>query len=613
MFRPGERYYRKDGPQDPNAVTRNLFDDYCIVLEYSVDTLHQVYAPTPPPTCFSRSSYDLVEKTTTFIFEDRPLIDLISSGEVKGRMDCISGVKKREALAGWLSRYEQLEDTLIGMWNKATSGVQAPSIPQSRPPQGPLLEAEIVSHLVELIHPLLDCLYLVYNKDISSHRLFHDVPTYFVANRNGKNNANITLEGRNPRFFGEIKNWDDFPTLYKCLQQMDLDNYETFQETEAHVLIRYTPDSFDLYAQHMATNDALSTSASQMTNSAATTTTATSHSTLQGEIEDFLQSTLQNTGQEVRHYEIALQFMSSLLQHECGIATDLCHGVLVGRRVKEDQVAFSYFSRTHGHLPELFLWLLDQFHPDKSHQLFDTLPPPIPASNKGGHPPSPYVGLSLIKGTQAAKGTIYSLMSFLPQWLRRYYIPFSLCSKGHQILLSLISTSCFLSIELRVCSRFSRQGIVLQSKHPSLYVKVYNSPEVFTREINALSSLSKERVPTLLGTGTTGGGQKFAVMTGVGEAFDRELTDDEIQTFYDQVLHPIYQRSYHHHDLYPGNITHDASGKFYLIDFGEAVASESCQHIDNCPDLQWLRQHNVHLPTAELGFQFDGHRVPKRQ
>ena len=147
MFRPGERYYRKNGPRDDNGATRNLFDDYCIVLEYSVDTLHQVYAPTPPPTCFSRSSYDLVEKTTTFIFEDRPLIDLISSGEVKGQMDCIGGVKKREALAGWLSRYEHLVDTLIGMWNKAvglreanniantaTSGVQAPSIPQCTPP-----------------------------------------------------------------------------------------------------------------------------------------------------------------------------------------------------------------------------------------------------------------------------------------------------------------------------------------------------------------------------------------------------------------------------------------------------------------------------------------------
>ncbi|KAJ3550571.1 hypothetical protein NMY22_g390 [Coprinellus aureogranulatus] len=150
-----------------------------------------------------------------------------------------------------------------------------------------------------------------------------------------------------------------------------------------------------------------------------------------------------------------------------------------------------------------------------------------------------------------------------------------------------------LKIDLCVVSNCSRQGVILRSASGAIYVKVYGDEEAFQSETDSLRALSKTApIPRLLGCGTTGGGDKFAVHTGVGQPVAEDLTEGEAQVFFDTVLKPIHDRGYHHHDLHPGNITRDSRGAFHLIDFGDAT--DNCPDPTECSDAAWITEHGVY-------------------
>lgn len=57
---------------------------------------------------------------------------------------------------------------------------------------------------------------------------------------------------------------------------------------------------------------------------------------------------------------------------------------------------------------------------------------------------------------------------------------------------------------------------------------MYRLDRVFDKEVGTLNALAGiQGVPSLVGTGTTGGGNKFVVMSNTGDVLDEDLSDEE--------------------------------------------------------------------------------------
>ncbi|KAJ3521865.1 hypothetical protein NMY22_g12138 [Coprinellus aureogranulatus] len=138
----------------------------------------------------------------------------------------------------------------------------------------------------------------------------------------------------------------------------------------------------------------------------------------------------------------------------------------------------------------------------------------------------------------------------------------------------------------------SREAAILEDEDGLFVVKVHGDEGRFATEVKALAVLSDiDGVPKLLGTGSTVAGNKFVVMSKVGNALTEEVTDDEAQQVWDTVLKHVHQRGIHHHDLLYHNITRTSNGSLCIIDFGESAAA--CPEMQPCADRDWLLEHNV--------------------
>ncbi|KAJ3510953.1 hypothetical protein NMY22_g15805 [Coprinellus aureogranulatus] len=143
-----------------------------------------------------------------------------------------------------------------------------------------------------------------------------------------------------------------------------------------------------------------------------------------------------------------------------------------------------------------------------------------------------------------------------------------------------------------VSRKHSRQAAILEHEDGCFVVKVHGDAEMFESEVWALSKLSGvSGVPKLLGTGSTVAGNKFIVMSNVGDALTEDVTDEEAQQIWDTVLKQVHQHGVHHHDLLYHNFTRDVDGSLCIIDFGDSA--EACREGQSCPDRDWLTDHNV--------------------
>ncbi|KAJ2935210.1 hypothetical protein H1R20_g1884, partial [Candolleomyces eurysporus] len=120
----------------------------------------------------------------------------------------------------------------------------------------------------------------------------------------------------------------------------------------------------------------------------------------------------------------------------------------------------------------------------------------------------------------------------------------------------------------------------------------------FDAELRAIQGLSLcDRFPSLIAHGSTNtmlrtSSSPFMVITYHGEPvqnFDQATVSN---TLYYDVIKPMHEGGWHHHDLKPDNVLLDDAGKLSLIDFNLAVPRDECARL-MCPDRAFLRRWRI--------------------
>ncbi|KAJ7922915.1 hypothetical protein B0H13DRAFT_1982304, partial [Mycena leptocephala] len=115
-----------------------------------------------------------------------------------------------------------------------------------------------------------------------------------------------------------------------------------------------------------------------------------------------------------------------------------------------------------------------------------------------------------------------------------------------------------------------------------------------------LATLNISGVPTLLGTMTIhskpNAGRSVIFLSNCGEpVMEAGLDLDEedgglIRSNLRTILRTLRSHGIHHHDIHGRNVLRKGD-RVYLTDFGTAVQAQDCRHEGDCPDLEFLLDH----------------------
>ncbi|KAJ3546572.1 hypothetical protein NMY22_g2005 [Coprinellus aureogranulatus] len=602
-------------PEDRPTISTNLYKVWVELYRYTVEGLTALHQPAQTPSNhFSSRAFECVQQDHTAIHVDEELPRFLP--HIADRFEEMAG-RDLTNHDQWAECYINVYGKLREYWNDAVAehmsiptpdqpALQAPNTrTRTTQPHPQIKESVLIERLKKLLEPILSLLFLLANRSNEGEDI-REFDSVIKASANGVNESDLVPSKGDWLLEGKV--WDGASFLRRVYNEIAGEvPLASFSEMEAHALAASAaspeksvsspsqsggpqqPKSGSRKSRKTKSSSSAVTSVPSGSNNVPSVPSKTNGAPSADRIKAVF-----NDPQHAARYYVALQVFGYALMKpttRCVLVTDVCNGTLVIRRDDHGVLLVSHYDFEQPSFLLLFVYFFDSFY----HSTFSGPPNVFKGPSSGASLPQGRRWPSLGKVISITLDKMGRLFSRFQRRFGFFWLPVSLHSKHGQPLLSFVHKKSYMSIGLRLTSLSSRQAVVYRSHH--LYVKLYRDKGAFDRETQALWVLAKHNVPTIIAKGITDAGRHFAVMTRVGEAFDRELTPDEAREFYDQVLYPIHQHSYHHHDLYPGNITRDADGKFYLIDFGDAVTT--CMDPSQCQDLEWLRQHNVKLPTSE--------------